>query len=89
MLYVLYALYVSHKLNFIMLISRLSCNSYSLFTIAFLSKQIRHGKNIISLYFFLFISDRSKCYRASNVRIAACNSSCLVLQLQSVVYLEQ
>jgi len=27
--------------------------------------------------------------RASNVPVDACNSSCLVLQLQSVVYLKQ
>jgi len=27
-------------------------------------------------------------YRASNVRVDACNSSCLTLQLQSAVYLE-
>ena len=43
----LYILYVSHKLNFIMLSSRLS--------------KTRHGRNIISLYFFLFITGRAKC----------------------------
>jgi len=72
-----------------MLSSRLSCNSYSLFTLPLLSKQTRHGRNIISFYFFLFISGSTKCYCVSHVRIDAGNSSCLVLQLQSVVYLEQ
>ena len=37
------------------------CNSYHLFTLPFLSKQTRHGKNIISFYFFLFINGRAKC----------------------------
>ena len=35
------------------------CNRYYLFTFSFLSKQTRHGRNIVS-YFFLFISGRSK-----------------------------
>ena len=56
-----YVLYVIHKLNFIMPSSRLSCDSYSLFTLPFLSKQTGHGRNIISFYFFLFISGRAKC----------------------------
>ena len=37
------------------------CNSYYLFTLWFLSKQTRHGRNIISFHFFLFISGRTKC----------------------------
>ena len=54
------------------------------------SKQTRHGRNIISFYFFLFISGRAaSVYRASNVLVDACSSSRLVLQLQSVVYLER
>ena len=52
--------YVSHKRNFIMLSSRLSINSYFLFTLPFLSKQTRNGRNIISFYFFLFINGRAK-----------------------------
>ena len=35
--------------------------SVTLFTHLFLSKQTGHGRNIISFYFFLFISGRSKC----------------------------
>ena len=57
----LYVLYVSHKLNFIMLSSCLFYNSYSLLTLPFLRKQTRHGRNIISFYFFLFISGHAKC----------------------------
>jgi hypothetical protein len=37
------------------------CNSYYLFTFSFLSKQTRHGRNIVSFYFFLFICGRTKC----------------------------
>jgi len=37
------------------------CNSYYLFTLLFLSKQTRHGRIIVSLYFFLFISGGAKC----------------------------
>jgi len=44
-----------------MLSYRLSCNSYSLFTLPFPRKLTRHGRNIISFYFFLFISGRAKC----------------------------
>jgi hypothetical protein len=35
------------------------CNSYYLFKISFLSKQTRHGNNIVS--YFLFICGRAKC----------------------------
>jgi hypothetical protein len=37
------------------------CNRYYLFTLSFLSKQTRHGRNIDSFYFFLFICGRAKC----------------------------
>jgi len=37
------------------------CNSYYLFTLLFLSKQTRHGRKIVSFYFFLFICGRAKC----------------------------
>ena len=37
------------------------CNWYYLFTLSFLNKQTRHGRNIVSLYFFLFICGRAKC----------------------------
>jgi hypothetical protein len=39
------------------------CNRYYLFTLSFLSKQTRHGRNrpIVSCYFFLFICVRAKC----------------------------
>ena len=58
LLYLFFLLYASHKLNFIMLSSRLSSNSYSLLTLPFLSKQTMHVGNIISFYFFLFITGR-------------------------------
>ena len=41
------------------------CNRYYLFTLSFLSKQTRHGRNIVSFYFFLFICG-SAVFRASN-----------------------
>ena len=37
------------------------CNRYYLFTFSFLSKQTRHGRNIVFFYFFLFICGRAKC----------------------------
>jgi hypothetical protein len=37
------------------------CNSYYLFTLLFLSRQSRNGRNIVSFYFFLCISGRAKC----------------------------
>ena len=37
------------------------CNSYYLFTLLFLSKQTRHGRKIVSFYFFLFMRGRAKC----------------------------
>ena len=44
------------------------CNRYYLFIFSFLSKQTRHGRNIVSFYFFLFICGRAKCLSgASNV----------------------
>ena len=67
------------------------CKSYAYFTIPsprlsvtqfillFLTKQNGHGKNTVFFYFFLFIS----VYSAKNVWVDACNSSCLVIQLQS------
>jgi hypothetical protein len=35
------------------------CNRYYFFTLSFLRKQTRHGRNIVS-YFFLFICGRTK-----------------------------
>ena len=64
-------------------------SSYHLFTLPLLSKQTRHGRNMISSISFCLYVVALNVYRASNVRVDACNSSCLVLQLQSVVYLEQ
>jgi len=81
----LYVLYVSHKLNFIMLSSPLSCNSYSLFTLTFLNKQTRHGRNKMPFYFFFFISGRAKCFFAravcglTHVTVAALCFSCSLL----------
>jgi hypothetical protein len=46
----------------------------------FLSKQTRHGRNIVSFYFFLFVCDRNKCL--SREQCVGCRR-CLVLQLQS------
>ena len=38
------------------------CNWYCLFTLLFLSKQTRRGRNIVSFFcFFLFICGRAKC----------------------------
>jgi hypothetical protein len=37
------------------------CNRYYLFTLSFLSRQTRHGRNIVSFYFFLFICGCAKC----------------------------
>jgi hypothetical protein len=57
------------------------CNSYYLFTLSFLSKQTRHGWNIVSFYLFLFICGRAKCLPrepcgGSNATIDALCSSC-------------
>jgi hypothetical protein len=56
------------------------CNSYYLFTLSFLSKQTRHGRNIVS-YFFLFICGRAKCSSCeqcvgSSATVDAMCSSC-------------
>ena len=45
---------------FIVLSPRLSVTLY-LFTLVFLSKQTRHGRNIYVFCFFLFICDRAEC----------------------------
>jgi hypothetical protein len=37
------------------------CNRYYLFTLSFLSKQTRHGRNIVYFNFFLCICGRAKC----------------------------
>jgi len=37
------------------------CNSYYLFALPFLSKQTRHGRNIVSFNFLLFITGRAEC----------------------------
>jgi hypothetical protein len=52
------------------------CNRYYLFTLSFLSKQTRHGRNTVSFYFFLFICGRAKClsreqYVGSNAKADA------------------
>ena len=57
------------------------CNSYHLFTLSFLSKQTRHGRNIVSFYFFLFICGRAKCLTreqcvGSSAKVDATYSSC-------------
>jgi hypothetical protein len=53
------------------------CNWYDLFTLSFLSKPTRHGRNVVSLY-----AAALNVYRASNVWVDVRNSSCLVHQLQ-------
>jgi len=52
-----------------------------MFTLPFLSKQTRHGRNIVSFYFFLFISGRAKCQSreqcvGSSARVDTLCSSC-------------
>jgi hypothetical protein len=37
------------------------CNWCYLFSLPFLRKQTRHGRNIVSFYFLLFICGRAKC----------------------------
>jgi len=64
------------------------CNSYHRFTLLFLSEQTRHGRKIVFFYSFLFICGRAK-HRTSNVWGHECNSSWLLLQLQSPAYLER
>ena len=56
------------------------CNSYYLFTLSFLSKQTRHGRNIVS-YIVLFICGRAKCLSleqrvGSSARVDTLCSSC-------------
>jgi hypothetical protein len=59
-------------------------NTYYLITLLFLSKQTRHGRKIVSIYFFLFICDRAKCLSCEQcvgwryVRVAALCSSCSI-----------
>jgi hypothetical protein len=50
------------------------CNSYYLFTLPFLSKQTRHGRNIVSFYFFLFRCGRAKCLSREQCVAALCSS---------------
>jgi len=67
-------------------VSSPSYNSYYLFTLAFLSKQIRHEKNIVSFYFFLFISGRAKCLQREQCvgsPAALCSSCSLQKCLES------
>jgi len=62
-------------------------NSHYLFTLLFLSKQTRHGRKIVSFYFFFF---RLKVvalnvYRASNVWGHECKSAlCSSCSLQNI-----
>jgi hypothetical protein len=63
---------------FTMLSPRLSL---TLFTLLFLSPQTRHGRNIVSFYFCLFICGRAKCLSReqcvrSSARVDALCSSC-------------
>jgi hypothetical protein len=59
------------------------CNRYYLFPLSFLSKLTRHGRNIISFYFFSFICGRTKrlsreqCVGSSATGDALCSSSSL------------
>jgi len=57
------------------------CKSYYLFTLLFLSKQTRHGGNIVSFYSFLFICGRAKC-------LSCDKSSGPMVQLQAPEVLE-
>jgi hypothetical protein len=57
--------------------------SVTLFTLLFLNKQTRHGRNTVSFYFFLFISGHAKCLSreqcvGSSARVTAlCSNCCL------------
>ena len=59
------------------------CNRYYLFTFSFLSKQTRHGRNIVSFHFFLFICgcakclSREQCVGPNATRDALCSKSSL------------
>jgi hypothetical protein len=59
------------------------CNSYYLFTLSFLSKQTRHGRNIVSFCFFLFACGRAKCLSRQQCVGSECKSRRLVLEQQS------
>ena len=71
------------------------CNTYHLFTLPFLSKQTRHGRNIISFYFFLFIWRGPKCSWREQCLVSRAmfgiesKSRRLVLQFESEQYLER
>ena len=56
------------------------CNRYYLFTFSFLSKQTRHGRNIVNFYFFLFICGRAKCLSMCGTE---CDNKRFVFQEQS------
>ena len=56
--------------------------SYYLFTFSFLSKQTRHGRNIVSFYFFLFICGRAKCLSREQCVAALCSSCSLPKYLE-------
>jgi len=62
--------------------SSLFCNSYYLFTLLFLNEQTRHGRKVVSFYFFLFTCDRAKClsreqFVGSSAIVVALCSSCI------------
>ena len=59
------------------------CNRYYLFTFLFLSKQTRHGRNIVSFYFFLFICGRAKCLSCEQMCGTECDKRRFVFQEQS------
>jgi len=63
--------------------------SVTLFTLLFLSKQTRHGRNIVPSVSFCLYLVALNVYRASSAWGHECKSSCLMLQLQSVEYLER
>jgi hypothetical protein len=49
------------------------CNWYYLFTLLFLSKQTRHGRNIVSLYFFLLVCGGAECLSPEQCVTASCS----------------
>jgi hypothetical protein len=62
------------------------CNRHYLFTLSFLSKQTRHGSNIVSFYFFLFICGRAKCLSRNQCVGSKCKRRRPVLEEQSASF---
>jgi hypothetical protein len=65
--------------------SSLFCNRYYLFTLSFLSKHARHGRNIVS-YFFLFIYGCTKCFITRALCGIECKNRRLVFKEQSASF---